>query len=348
MKSNPRSSRRSLSEMRTIPLVRHLDADAKRAIKSATPNWLISRLRPNAIRTAKGDAVGVHGSGPPLFAMVCTWMEEDIIYASVRNTFDLGAEAVFLLDNGSTDSTITEAEAAGATHVLTFRTESFDEIFKYRMINEYIEQLSVQHGSDHIWWLMMDADEFIRVPNGGNLAGFLGHVDNRCRVVGARVLDHYPTPGVNVESRTNPLEAQPMCREKVDHRCELGHHKHPVFRWSANKRRIIVEPGFHQLSCRGEALFEPPASLIIDHFPFRDEARSCRRLALLAERGSTARTIEASADAHMRARLDSLDAVYRGRYDEVIDYRTGEQGLMLGCWSDAENRVVTPETHDDS
>ncbi len=324
--------------MRTIPVLRQLDSKTKHAIKMATPNWILSRVRPNAIRTVAGEPEDTHGEGLPIFAMVCTWMEEDIIFASVRNAFALGAEAVFLLDNGSTDSTVAEAQAAGAEHVLTFKTESFDEHFKYRMINAYIEQLSEQRGLDRIWWLMMDADEFVRAPTGGSLVKFLGKVDSRCRVIGARVLDHYPTPGEEVSHRTDPLCVQPMCREKIDHRCELGHHKHPIFLWSADQTRIVVEPGFHQVRCYGEALFEPATSVVLDHFPFRSEVASRERLRLLSERGSTARTSEASADEHMRARLESLDAVYAGRYDEVVDYRTGQPGIVvqertaiLGC-----------------
>jgi glycosyltransferase involved in cell wall biosynthesis len=316
------------------PDFRRLTHRTKQAFKSSAPFWVQSRVLPNAIRTATGEPRAVHGDGIPLIAMVCTWMEEDIIFAAVRNAFALGAESVILLDNGSVDDTVAEAEAAGATHVLTFKTKSFDEAFKYRLINDYIEQLSRQHGSDRIWWMMMDADEFIRVPGDETLVEFLSHVDDRCRVVGARVLDHYPTPGVDVEQRADPLSAQPMCYEKLDHRCELWHNKHPVFLWSADKRRIIVEPGFHQLRCAFETIYEPPRSLILDHFPFRDETRCRERLVRLAERGSTALTAEMAADRHMHARLASLDAVYSGNYDEVIDYRTGRRGVDLSHWHD--------------
>lgn len=328
--------------MRSIPVLRQLDASAKLAAKEQLPGWLLSRVRPNAVRTARGDARHVHGEGQTLYAMVCTWNEEDIIHATVRNAFELGAERVFLLDNGSTDDTVVEAEAAGATHVLTFVTESFDELFKYRLINEFIEHLSGASGHDRLWWLLMDADEFVTVPNGGPLLEHLATVDERCRVLGARVLDHYPTPGVAYEPRTHPIDVQPMCREKVDHRCSMGHHKHPVFLWDRERKRIIVEPGFHQLRCVGEALYEPDVSLVLHHFPFRNEVDSRRRLDLLARRGSTAATQVASADAHMVARRRSLDAVYAGRYDEIIDYRTGKPGITVEDW----RKVVAAESRD--
>ena len=42
----------------------------------------------------------------PLFAVVKTWMDEDIIEATVRNAFAQGVDRVFLVDNASTDSTV--------------------------------------------------------------------------------------------------------------------------------------------------------------------------------------------------------------------------------------------------
>jgi hypothetical protein len=320
--------------VRQLPVLRSLDSDVKLRVKEALPGWFVSRTRPNAIRQPRGPRRRVHGSGVPLFAMVCTWNEEDIIHATVQHAFELGAEKVFLLDNGSTDDTITEAVAAGATHALTFITESFDEHFKYRMINEHVAQLSETSGQERVWWLMMDADEFIRRPDDTDLPDWLAGIDARCRVVGARVLDHYPTPGVAYERRTHPIEVQAMCREKVDHRCSLGHHKHPVFLWDRARREIEVEPGFHQLRCVGEALYEPSDSLVMHHFPFRNESTSRQRLELLARRGSTVETQRASADAHMAARLRSLEAVYSGRYEEVEDYRTGLPGITVQPWQD--------------
>jgi hypothetical protein len=318
--------------MRRIPLLTHLDANAKLRMKAALPGWYLSRVRPNAIRTVRGVATECHGSGIPIFALVCTWLEQDIVYAVVRHAFEQGVDRVYLIDNASPDSTIEEAEAAGAKHMLTFHTDEFDEQFKYRLINLEIERISNGSGFDRVWWMMMDADEFTSSLDGQLLPEFLAAVDARCRVVGARVLDHYPTPGVAYQPRTDPLRVQPSCREKRDHRCMLGHHKHPLFLWERRSRPIVVEPGFHQLSCRGEALYEPPRSLILHHFPFRNEGDMRHRLTLLMERGTTDETRRGDADLHMRARLESLDAVYAGNYDRIIDYRTGQTGITVRDW----------------
>jgi hypothetical protein len=321
--------------MRRIPLVTRLHPVTKQRLKAATPGWFLSRVRPNAIRTVRGSARRHHERDIPIFGLLCTWLEEDIVYASVRHAFDQGVERVYLIDNGSPDSTVDEAVSAGATHVMTFHTANFDELLKYRLINIEIEQISENSGFDRVWWLMIDADEFTGAPDGERLPEFLAATDERCRVVGARVFDHYPTPGVPYETRTDPLAVQAVCREKVDHRCMLGHHKHPLFLWSGSSP-IIVEPGFHQLKCRGEALYEPSRSLILHHFPFRNEVETRRRLSLLMERGATVETRRRDADLHMRARLQSLDAVYRGDYANIVDYRTGRSGITVRDWREVD------------
>ena len=40
------------------------------------------------------------------FAIIKSWMEEDIIEATVRNLFVQGVDAVYLVDQASTDSTV--------------------------------------------------------------------------------------------------------------------------------------------------------------------------------------------------------------------------------------------------
>lgn len=319
--------------LRSVPLLRHLKPSTRLWLKERTPAWVASRLRPNAVRTLRAPARPGR-TDAPLFVLMCTWNEEDIVHASVKNAFDLGADRVFLMDNGSTDSTVSEAISAGAELVMSFVTEQFDELYKYRLMNGEIRRISETAETSHIWWWLKDADEFLEVPGDQNLVEFLADVDSRCRIVGARVFDHYPLPGRPYVPRTDPITVQPLCREKVDHRCTLTHHKHPVFLWKAAGREIAVEPGFHQLRCHGEVLYEPPTSLVLHHHPFRNEADARSRLVALRYRGSTKATADASADSHMRARLESLEAVYRGDYSQVIDYRTGERGIVLSDWAE--------------
>jgi len=141
----------------------------KLQVKERAPGWLLSRVRPNAVRTVRGATTERHGPGIPIFALVCAWLEQDIVYAAVQHAFEQGVDRVYLVDNASPDATIAEAEAAGATHVMTFRTDSFDEILRCRIMNLEIDRLSVSSELDRIWWLMFDADEVTSAPNGERL-----------------------------------------------------------------------------------------------------------------------------------------------------------------------------------
>ena len=51
-------------------------------------------------------------------------MEEDVVEATVRNAFAQGVEAVYVVDNASTDATVERAVAAGATFVESFHTDA--------------------------------------------------------------------------------------------------------------------------------------------------------------------------------------------------------------------------------
>ena len=325
--------------MRSIPGLRHLPPDWKLRIKQATPGLVLRRVRPNAIRALTRPSHRVHGDAIPLYGILCTWDEEDIVHASVTNAYRQGVATLHLIDNGSTDATVSEARSAGAVHTLSFETSYFHEGLKYRLINSQIERLSKASPFDQIWWLLMDADEFVRPIGAPTVKEQLAGVDTACRVVGARVFDHYPDPGYVHPERTNPIGAQRLCREKLDNRCTLHHHKHPLFLWMRNRPRIQVEPGFHQLACQGEPLFEPSQSVIINHFPLRDRDRMRSRLSALELRVRPEQTaLDIASTAHMRARLEALDAVYDQRHADVLDYRTGATGLTLESWPEVVRR----------
>jgi hypothetical protein len=105
--------------------------------------------------------------------------------------------------------------------------------------------------------------------------------------------------------------------------CSRSHRKHPLQRWDREGPFIETDLGFHQAFCRERPLLEPPESLIIDHFPFREESVTRRRLGALwgidgdlpsrATRGHFT-------SAHMEARVDSLDAVYAGEWERVRNF----------------------------
>ena len=49
-----------------------------------------------------------------LFAVLGTWMEADIVEATVANARAQGCERVYVVDNGSSDETVEAARSAGA------------------------------------------------------------------------------------------------------------------------------------------------------------------------------------------------------------------------------------------
>lgn len=284
------------------------------------------------IRPVGGTPGPVHGPDNPIFGLMTTWNEEEIVYASVRHGLELGLDAVFVLDNASDDATVAEAEAAGASVVMSYSTAQFDEAFKYELVNRQIPRLTAEAGHHRAWWLMMDADEFLEPPQ-PSLRQLLAETDARARVVGARSFDHYPSSPDTYEPRTNPLPQQALCVEQKYDSCPARHHKHPLLLWDDELPAIRVSPGFHTLRVARGLLRESHRSVTIHHHPLRNESVARQRLAALAKRGSTEESHHRlEADRHMLARLRSLDAVYAGEYDKVLDHRTGKPGIEPTPW----------------
>jgi hypothetical protein len=253
-----------------------------------------------------------------LFAVLGTWMEEDVVAATVANCFRQGCDQVFLVDNDSPDATVERAIGAGATLARSFRTDSYDEAARIAVMQEVVDEVSAQAAVDHVWWLWLDADEFHHGPLGLTLRDYLGTLDRRFRVVGARFFNHLPTgEPASVEGR-HPLDFQPLCYEIPVPACELAHCKHPLQRWDRSGPYVATGLGFH-LASSGETLLEPVVPGFCHHFPYRSEAATRRRLQRLvgATNGLDRTANDPGASVHMWIRSRSLDAVYREHWDSV-------------------------------
>ena len=265
-------------------------------------------------------------------------MESDIIADTVANAFAQGVDRVFLADNGSPDDTVDRAQGAGAECVLTYRTDRFEERFRYNLMNELVRHISDTSQHDHIWWLWIDADEFPRPHGDQTLREFLAPLDERFRVVGARVLNHYPSPGeVAHEPGTHPVRHQPLCEEVPQRICLSMHRKHPLQRWDRSGPRIDAGLGFHRAECIERPLKEPDAPVVLHHIPYRNEEFTRRRLDALwnDDSSNSARAIRGDlATDHMEARKRSLDAVYSGAWENVHNFIPGtrERGVKLTDW----------------
>jgi glycosyltransferase involved in cell wall biosynthesis len=255
-----------------------------------------------------------------MFGVLGTWMEADIVAATVRNAITQGCERVYLVDNGSTDSTVQIACREGAVLARSFATERYDESLRLRLMNEVVSEVSVSEPDEHIWWLFLDADEFAHGPWGMTLYEYLKTLDERFRIVGVRYINHYPSETPHYVPGRHPLDFQPLCEELSFPMCPSRHRKHPLQRHDKGGSPIECGRGFHLAHCT-EQLSEPDQPAFLHHFPFRDETVTRRKLEALwaKDQSGIPRALE-SHDTHMLTRFRSVDAVYNQDWSGVENF----------------------------
>jgi hypothetical protein len=256
-----------------------------------------------------------------LFAVLGAWMEADVVEATIRNAKAQGCERVYLVDNDSPDDTVSRACASGAILARTFSTERYDERLRLRHMNDVMREVSCSLADD-AWWLFLDGDEFPHGPWGMTLREYLATLDRRFRVVGARFFNHYPSAPPHYVRGHHPIDFQPFCEEISFPMCDKGHRKHPLILFRPDAPQVEADRGFHLVKSEAP-LLEPPQPVFLHHFPFREEAVTRQRLDILlnanAQGLSRADASEDSAT-HMVARHRSMDAVYCGKWDEVLNF----------------------------
>lgn len=265
-----------------------------------------------------------------LFAILGTWMEEDIVEACVANAFEQGCEEVYLIDNGSTDDTVPRAVAAGAIPVGNFAGPFYDEHLRIHHMQSAAEYITSSTDAEVVWWLWLDADEFPRAPGSLTIRDFLSQLDRRFEVVGGRYLDHLPSEPIPERIVANPWDLIPLC---VDHSvgpCFRKHRKHPLVRFDRGTTPPRMGSGFHRLDdVRG--LIEPSTGIIIHHFPYRNRLGTLRRLKLLcapvngAARVSGHEDLQLGRESNSSRRLREFNDVYEQRWDQLaLVQRFGE------------------------
>ena len=255
-----------------------------------------------------------------LFAIVKTWMDEDVIEATVRNAMVQGAERVYIVDNASTDETVQCAENAGAVVAEVYRTEVFDGRLVQPLMNAVVVRESLRYEAENVWWLYLDSDEFPEGPNGMSVREYLATLDRRFRIVGANYVNHVPSAKPEYLSGYHPIDFQPLCYEFVPARwppCGLGHWKHPLQRFDRRGHFLLSNDGAHSGYC-SETLIEPIGGIVTHHFQYRDEDLTRAKLELTCGPGSMRTSLHESNgfDGFVRRRK-SLDAVYSQRWSEV-------------------------------
>jgi hypothetical protein len=253
-----------------------------------------------------------------LFAVIKSWMDEDIIEATVRNAMAQGADAVYLVDNASTDATVSNAEASGAFIGEIYQTEAFDGRLAQPLVNAVVARESLRSGADHVWWMLLDSDEFPEGPSGTTVREYLANLDRRFRLVGATFLNHLPDGKPEYVPGFHPLDFQPLhyTFEPLNNPpCSLGHWKHPLQRFDRHGQFLLSNEGAHT-AFSSEQLVEPTAGIVIHHFQYRDEAFTRAKLQLMESAGREVLHESAGWRSFARRR-QSLDAVYSQRWDEV-------------------------------
>ena len=301
-------------------------SQAKRALRAVglrrrTPPWVVTGDQPGP-----GEADPLPRVG--LYAIVVTWMEADVIEATVANALAQGCDRVLLVDNDSPDDTVVRAEAAGGELARSFSTPQLDELLKIRVLNETVAEVSEAGDLDHIWWLWLDADEFVHGPGGATVRELVTGLDRRFRIVGSRYFNHFPKGAPESLPGLHPLDFQPLCQEKAGNLCAAGHRKHHLQRWDRSGPAITSGLGFH--AARADVtLVELAASTFTHHFPYRLEADTRARFDALCGR-----------DGSGRARVDPYDQQIRHNAGTVSDmskrYRTLDH-VYAGEWSEVEN-----------
>jgi hypothetical protein len=287
----------------------------------------------------------------PMFAVMGTWLEADVIAATIRNAVTQGCARVYLVDNDSPDDTVDVACREGAILARTFKTEQHQEVLLRRHMNEVVAEVSAAERADHIWWLFLDADEFSHGPFGMTLRDYLSTLDERFRVVGTRFFDHYPSGSPQYLTGRHPIDFQPLCEELAFPMCPSRHRKHPLLRYDRHGVPIECGRGLHHAHC-SEPLYEPSQPAFLHHFPFRDEVLTRRRLGALwrKDHRGIARGGESDDCIHMLTRFRSLDAVYEQDWAKVenfvaldpmylrLDSPPPASGVILKHWSDSVER----------
>ena len=291
-----------------------LSATAKRAISGrkhsgSGPGHL--GLEDNPVAAAPLDHLRI-------FAVIKSWMDEDIIEATVRNAVAQGAENVYLVDNASTDATVANAEAAGAITAEVYETEAFDGRLVQPLVNAVVARESLRSGAEHVWWMLLDSDEFPEGPDGATVKEYLAGLDRRFRLVGATFLNHLPEDKPEYVTGYHPLDFQPLYYtfEPLNNPpCPLGHWKHPLQRFDRHGQFLLSNEGAHT-AFASERLIEPTAGIVVHHFQYRDEAFTRAKLELVESSGRDGLHESAGWRSFARRR-QSLEAVYSHRWDEV-------------------------------
>lgn len=297
---------------------------------------------------------------PVLNAIISTWYDGDIIQSTVKNCFEQGCSRVFILDNDSPDDSVEQALNAGAELAECYKTEFYDDDLRIKKQNDFIKRRVVSSAFDtkgmpsNIWWMALDADEFLIGHNGARVIDTLSTLSGAIRCVGSFAIDLYPQSKDEYIVGQHPAQCMSkglIRRGGWGRYCECGHWKHSLLRYVDGMYDVALSRGNHMNAqpTGSTNLKEPPFGCWMFHAPLRTyDAAKARLTALCGKNpnGTKRRSAgddEVTKDNGAIRRFKSLEHIYSGQWDRV-DYPHSQMygrpitGIALYPW-----RVLTPE-----
>lgn len=271
---------------------------------------------------------------PLIYAVTAVWNEEDIVYALVEHLWAQGLDRVLVIDDDSDDATAEEAAAAGAELIRTRSDGTYSEAVRSARVRAAMATHTEAAGGD-VWWLVVDADEFPRGPDGTTVRDLVQQAPAWVDVIGSRVLDHVPAGTVEYRPRHPPLPFFPLARWFRSGFCARGHWKHPLMR-VRRAHDVYPMPGHHTVGTSdGRRAREYAPTLLTHHFPLRARGRTEAKLRrAMAPGGRYGASPDAFTRARILERVQALDDLYAGRYELVAAGFCGDRrvGIEVSDW----------------
>ena len=261
----------------------------------------------------------------PMYALIGTYCEEDIIYSTVKHAKLQGCEKVFLVDNQSTDKTVEQAQKGGATLHTSFHSEFYNEMERIYRMNEIMESISSDSSHNEIWWMWLDADEFLESPTNSTIYKYLNTLPSITRTVGCNLVNYFPTtdPAYVQGSHPRSFMTKGECfnPKSIRAHCDNWHWKHSVFKWKQNDVPIRARTGFHVLSSTMQ-IVEANESLTLHHFPFREKKTTLNRYTQLCEtkRNTNNDSVSIANQSTITKRYKNLEHIYNQNWKDVYIY----------------------------
>lgn len=250
----------------------------------------------------------------PFYAIICAWNEEDIIHATIKNLYCQGCDKVFIVDNGSSDNTKTEAIRAKGITYYDFYTKYFNEEEKVKALNSCVMAINRQYTLNKTWWIYVDADEFPLGTNGKTIREYIQTLPDNVRAVSSTIYEHYPSINPFYIRDFHPIDFQLFAAKSHIKKTQL-------FRYEREKPHIISLGGFHTYNTQGDYIIEADDKIDVHHFRFRDLKQTSSRLKELTKKRDDGTTRNDWMDTYQKKNLKNSKSMYRTRLKEAIDLR---------------------------